>query len=170
MLRRLSCTLQLWIRGSSFWGCDCVLASILWHLCSPTLSGVSSDRVGVMGSERLLAPGVACCCNTHSCVHLFSSCLQASLGTVSVAVGGGPPFAALVLGAVYIGVDGHFSVLRGTIYSEPVCHGRRYVSCFRYFGRLVFGLSPAFNGADHFSLPVFVGCAIIRPVEAPAHR
>ena len=32
---------------------------------SPTLSGGSSDRVGVMGGERLLAPGVACCCNTH---------------------------------------------------------------------------------------------------------
>ena len=50
-------------------------------------------------------------------MHLFSSCLRAFRVTVSVVVGSGRLCAALVLGAVRIGVDGQFPVLRCTLYS-----------------------------------------------------
>ena len=92
LLRVLSgIVFRLWC-GSSFWDVTgsfflrCLLASaapaeryfatqllgmaVFWRIFygtifPPTLSGVSSDRVGVMGTERFLTPGVACCCNTH---------------------------------------------------------------------------------------------------------
>ena len=67
-------------------------------------------------------------------------------------------FSALVLGAVCMGVDGQFPVLRCTLYSESSgCTPNPFVmvdAMYLAFGRLAFGLSPAFNGADHFSLHV----------------
>ena len=67
-------------------------------------------------------------------------------------------FSALVLGAVCMGVDGQFPVLRCTLYSgSSGCTPNPFVmvdAMYLAFGRLAFGLSPAFNGADHFSLHV----------------
>ena len=50
-------------------------------------------------------------------MQLFSSCLRVFRVTVSVVVGSGRRFAALLLGAVCIGVDGQFPVLMGTLYT-----------------------------------------------------
>ena len=60
-----------------------------------------------------------CSYNTHYSVHRFSSGLGAFRVTVSVVVGSGRLFAALVLfiGAVFIGVDWQFPAPRCTLYS-----------------------------------------------------
>ena len=61
-------------------------------------------------------------------MHLFSSCLRAFRVTASVVVGSGGLFAALVLGAVRIGVDRQFSVLRGTLHTRrPACAPNPFV-------------------------------------------
>ena len=69
-------------------------------------------------------------------------------------------FAALVLGQytwAWVGssrAEVHAILRNFGMCAEPVCHGGRFASCFRYFGRLVFGLPPTFNGANHFALLV----------------
>ena len=98
--------------------------AVFWRvLCGTffsTLSGFSSDRVGVMGSERLLSPGVASVQLEYALVReCLSFGLRAFRVTVSVVVGSGRLFAALVLlvGVVCIGVDGQFPAPRCTLYS-----------------------------------------------------
>ena len=90
-------------------------------------------------------------------MNLFSSCIRAFRVTVSVVVSSGRLFAALVLGAVCIGVDGLLPVLRCTLYSGALgCAPNPFstVSRFRYCGRHVVGHSVLCKNKKHLPLTV----------------
>ena len=95
--------------------------------------------------------------------------------TVSVVVGSGRLFVELILGAVCIGVNGQFLVLRSTLYSRALgCAPNPFVTVNTMY--LALGMLKRIRrlqtsmAQTNFHCFLFDGCEVIRPVGTPTRR